>query len=96
MHGNKMQLLSEIEEVFFIAGRGYIVVPGISFSFSPPVRIGAALEIHNPSGGIIRTQLRGVEMLNRGKPREHAPCLIGPGIAKHEIEIGAKLYLIEN
>ena len=89
-----MEFLSEVEDVFNITGRGCVIVPGIPFAYSPPVKIGAELELRNPSGTIFRTQLKGVEMINRGKPWEYAPCLLDSNIQKHEIEIGAKLYLV--
>ena len=89
-----MKFIEEVEDVFEIRGRGCVIVPGIPNSFEPAIGIGAELEFHNPSGSIVSATLKGVEMLNRGKKMNHAPFSINLDVKKGDIEIGAKLYLI--
>ena len=43
---------------------------------------------------IIRTTLVGVEMLNRGRPVQHAPILLDSRVKKSDIELGAELYFL--
>ena len=91
-----MKYIEVVEDIFNISGRGCVIVPGIPYSFEPNVKIGDQLEFHNPSGTIIKTTLRGVEMLNRGKPMEHVPFTVDRKVKKGDIEIGAKLYLVSD
>lgn len=88
-----MMFIEEVEHVFDIKGRGCVIAPGIPHSFKPPVSIGAKLEFHNPSGSVVRATLKGLEMLNRGKPMNHFPFCVNREVKKGDIEIGAKLYL---
>ena len=89
-----MKFIEEVEGVFDISGRGCVIVPGIPYSFEPVIGIGAELEFHNPSGSIVSTTLKGVEMINRGRPMNHVPFCVNRNVKKCDIEIGAKLYLI--
>jgi translation elongation factor EF-Tu-like GTPase len=91
-----MKFIEKVEDVFDINGRGCVVIPGIPCSFKPPIGIGAKLEIRNPSGRIIQARLKGLEMINRGKPMQHAPLLVNREVKKADIEIGAELYLLNN
>ncbi len=90
-----MKFIEEVEDVFDISGRGYVIVPGIPYSFEPAICIGAELEFHNPSGSIVSATLKGIEMVNRGRPMEHAPFSVNREIKKGDIEVGAKLYLVK-
>lgn len=91
-----MKYLSAVDEIFDIKGRGCILAPGVPFDMEPPIKIGVALEIHNPSGSIIKTTIKGLEMLNRGRPVNSAPVLVGNSVKKKDVEIGAKLYVCES
>ncbi|MGI0117043.1 hypothetical protein [Zooshikella sp. RANM57] len=71
------------------------MVPGIPYDFEPSVRVGAKLQFNNPSGSIVTATLQGLEMINRGKPMNHAPFSVDPSIKKGDIEVGAKMYLVE-
>lgn len=73
-----------------------MIAPGIPYSFGLPVRIGAVLEIHNPSGSCIRTYVKAFEMVNRGKPMDAAPFLLPAQVKKEDIEIGAEIYFLQS
>jgi translation elongation factor EF-Tu-like GTPase len=90
-----MKFIEEVEDVFEISGRGCVIVPGIPYTFEPTIGKGAKLEFHNPSGNIVSATLKGIEMLNRGKPMQHAPFSVNRDVKKGDIEIGSKLYLID-
>lgn len=89
-----MKFIEKVEDVFDVSGRGCVIVPGIPYSFEPKIGVGAELEIRNPSGRRVHAILKGVEMINRGRPMKHAPFLVDRDVKKSDIEIGAELYLI--
>jgi hypothetical protein len=89
-----MKFNEKVEDVFDISGRGCIIVPGIPYSFDPPIGIGAKLEIRNPSGHVVLATLKGIEMINRGRKMQHSPFLVNRAVKKGDIEIGAEIYLI--
>jgi len=89
-----MKFIEIVEDVFDISGRGCVIVPGIPYSFDPPIGIGAKIEIRNPSGTVVQATLKGIEMINRGRPREHAPFSVNLDVNKSDVEIGAELHLI--
>jgi translation elongation factor EF-Tu-like GTPase len=89
-----MEFLSEVEDIFDITGRGYVIVPGIHYSFQPPLKIGAKLIFCNPNGTEVKTILKGVEMINRGKPMDHGPLLVDSNVKKGDIQIGAALFYV--
>lgn len=73
-----------------------MIVPGIPYSFKPPLKAGAKLQIRNLSGNIINTTLKGVEMISRGGSMDHAPFLVDDNVKKKDIEIGAELYYMSD
>jgi len=91
-----MQLICTIEDVFYITDRGCVVVPGIPYDFPTPVGIGAQLLIETPSGEHVRTTLAGVEMINRGKPMNHAPFSVPSNITKNQLPVGSNVFLVED
>lgn len=91
-----MKFIEEVEDVFSISGRGCVIVPGIPYSFEPKIGSGVKIQFHNPSGSIVTTTIQGLEMINRGKPMNHAPFSVDKSIKKSEIELGAKIYLIND
>lgn len=90
-----MMFIEEVEDIFDISGRGCVVVPGIPYSFEPSVGVGAKLQFKNPSGSIVTATLQGLEMINRSKPMNHAPFSLDRSVKKGDIEVGAKMYLVE-
>ncbi|WP_345846168.1 hypothetical protein [Shewanella algae] len=90
-----MKFIEEVEDVFDISGRGCVVVPGIPYDFEPSLSVGTRLQFNNPSGSIVTATLQGLEMINRGKPMNHAPFSVDRSIKKGDIEIGATMYLVE-
>ncbi len=91
-----MKFIEEVEDVFDISGRGCVVVPGIPYSFEPSVGAGAKLQFDNPSGSMVTATLQGLEMIHRGKPMNHVPFSVDRSVKKGDIEIGAKMYLVES
>ena len=90
-----MKFIEEVEDVFEINGRGCVVVPGVPLGFEPNVGVGAKLQFFNPSGSTVTATLKGLEMINRGKQMKHAPFSLDSSVKKGDIEMGAKIYLID-
>lgn len=90
-----MQLICTIEDVFYITGRGCVVVPGIPYDFPTPVGAGAQLLVETPSGEQVKTTFVGVEMLNRAKPMKYAPFSVKSDISKSQLPVGSKIFLVE-
>jgi len=88
-----MLFLFEIEHVFNISGRGCVVAPGIPYSLSVDVRVGAQIVIETPSGARLETKISAFEMINRGKPMEHAPFSLPRTILKEQVPVGSRVYL---
>ena len=88
--------LFAIEDVFDITGRGCVLAPGIPHSLGLNIRIGAHLLIVSPFGGRIRTQISSFEMLHtRTHGLSHAPFAVSSEIKKEQLELGSKVFLIE-
>ena len=90
-----MKLICEIEDVFDMADRGCVVVPGISCDVEFLVPVGSSLLIVTPKGEQISTSVKGVELINsRVKPVKVNPILLPRDIAKEQLVIGSKVYLV--
>ena len=91
-----MKFIEEVEDIFDISDRGCVVVPGIPYSFEPSVSVGAKLQFDNPSGSVVTATLQGLEVISRGKPMNHAPLLLDHSVNQGDIEVGAKMHLVES
>lgn len=90
-----MQLLFEIEDVFDIGGRGCVLVPGVPYELGQNVKLGAQLLIIAPAGEETRTSIQGFEMINRGRPMNHAPFSVPRSVKKESLPVGSKVYLLD-
>lgn len=90
-----MQLLCEIEDVFEIQGRGCVIIPGIPYAFHKPVMVGAAICVMTPSGHELVTSIAGFEMINRGRPMEHAPFSVSKTVKKVQLPKGSRVFLVD-
>ena len=90
-----MQTLFTIEDVFDIAGRGCVLVPGIPYSLGLDVKPGQALLIVSPDGVQIRTRIAAFEMVNnRTRPLENAAFAVPRDVKKAQLRIGSMVYLL--
>ena len=87
-----MEFLCEIEDVFDISGRGCVIVPGVPHT-AADIRAGAAIAIETPDGQRYETVIVGLEMINRGKPMDHAPFLVR-SVTKAMLPIGSRVYAL--
>ena len=85
---------SKIEDVFEIADRGCIVVPGLMLGDDTHVRIGDPVTLRRPDGTEFETTVAGIEMI--GTPDRNAlPVLLPKTIRKHHIPIGTQIDITE-
>jgi translation elongation factor EF-Tu-like GTPase len=88
------QLLSIVEDLFQISGRGLIVVPGIPSSGNWKIKIGDTLILKRPDGIELSTIVRGIDMLNHRVPGPHPiPILLGAELTKEDVPIGTQLWV---
>ncbi len=88
-----MILLSTVEDVFEIEGRGCVVVPGVSHNAS--VRESAAIELHLPDGSVVSTRIHALEFLDGpGRRTFCVPIILPPEFTKQDIPIGTKIWLL--
>lgn len=91
-----MQTLFAIEDVFDIAGRGCVLVPGIPYSLGPDVKPGQALLIVSPDGARMHTRIAAFEMVNnRRRPLEYAAFAVPRDVKKQDLKIGSVVYLLD-
>ncbi|MEJ1130413.1 hypothetical protein V9L20_22775 [Variovorax sp. CCNWLW225] len=90
-----MQFLFEIEDVFDIGGRGYVLVPGVPDAFRRDVKTGEQLLIVTPQGAYVRTNVAAFEMISRGRPMVHAPFSLPRAVNKASLPVGSKVYLLD-
>ncbi|MFL6603584.1 MAG: hypothetical protein ACJ8R9_19965 [Steroidobacteraceae bacterium] len=84
--------ISRAEDVFEIAGRGCVVVPGIPFVFSSAtLKVGDRITLRRPDGSEIETILRGFEMGSR-HPSRCIPVLLGKEVDKQMVPVGTELW----
>ena len=84
-------LLSLVEDVFQIAERGCIIVPGIPFESNVRVKVGDTLRLELPDGRRIETNVAGIEMIHAPQPQP-IPLMLPSCISKSEIPIGTKVF----
>lgn len=86
-------LLSVVEDLFQIEGRGLIVVPGLPDPSStvPVLRRGSAVTLRRPDGSRIETFIRELEMINRRPPVPFTAFLLPEGLTKSDIPIGTEV-----
>jgi translation elongation factor EF-Tu-like GTPase len=88
------QLLSIVEDLFQISGRGLIVVPGIPSSGNWKIKIGDPLVLKRPDGIELTTIVSGIEMLAHTRPGPHPmPILLGAEVTKEDVPIGTELWV---
>ncbi|PHI29264.1 hypothetical protein [Budvicia aquatica] len=91
-----MRLLCEIEDVFQISGRGYVITPGIPHAFPAKVYIKNKIILETPNGAKICSEIDGFESFCRGKPINHVPFSIPASVDKSFLLVGTKVWLVDS
>lgn len=83
----------EVEKVFQLADRGCVLVPGFSLA-AEPVRVGSPIRLVRPDGSLLRSIVRGVEMVDWPAVRGDAVPISLPGLLKaSDVPIGTVVEL---
>ena len=90
-----MRLLFEIEDVFDLTGRGCVLVPAVPRAFPGSVKAGSVIVIEPPSGRAFETTIVAFELINRGRPTEHAAFSVPGSIGKDQLPVGSRVFLRE-
>jgi translation elongation factor EF-Tu-like GTPase len=87
------KLLSVVEDVFQISGRGsVVVVPGIPREGDWHIKTGDPLTLKRPDGTAASTVVRGIEMASPPHPH-FIPILLGLRLTKDDVPIGTELWV---
>ena len=91
-----MILLSKVEDVFEIEGRGCVLVPGISDSVPKDVVIRRAdpIELRKPDGSVVQTRIEAVEMVDCLDRTKSSVAVVLPlEVSKRDIPVGTEIWL---
>ena len=99
--GGSIKLLFVVEGAFDIKGRGCVLLPGVSYAFSPRPTVGTPITITTPDGRCLDASIAGMEMFKRsGGNDAHAEAdlrsaLSIPGLTKDMVPVGSSVFLKE-
>ena len=93
----KPELLSVIEEVFCIEGRGCVITPGIPKDCRFVVKVGYLIEIRSSGASAIASKIAGIEMICRRNSSHplFIPIMLPRNISKVNLPAGAEVWLME-
>lgn len=96
MSSANLPYLFTVTDRFSLPGRGLVIVPGIPWEGSPPIKRGAPLVLRTPLGDVIETSIRDLEFIRYmpGRVMNRAmPVLLPKDIHKFDIPIGTEVFL---
>lgn len=90
------RLLFRVADVFSIPGRGVVIAGDVvDWPADFRLRVGDPLELARADGGRLRTSVRGIEMFSPFNPSRPLAILLGPGVEKADVEVGAEVWRVE-
>lgn len=94
----KPELICIVEDTFQISGRhGLVIVPGLSYDLSWPLRIGDPLLLRRPDGTETRSVLAGIELISKRDLTRPlvTPIMIGPDVIKEQVPPGTEVFALQ-
>ena len=90
-----MTLLSTVEDVFEIEGRGCVIAPGVTESTPSHIRLRHRdrISLRRPDGSTIETYIYALEFLDGPNRRWCVPILLPPNLIKADVPIGTEIWL---
>ena len=87
-------LLSTVTDVFFLEGRGCVILPGAPYPSAtiPVLRRGAPITLRRPDGSEIASRIRELELINRRPVLPFVPILLPSPISESDIPIGTEVW----
>lgn len=94
MNDDNAILLSTVTDVFFIEGRGCVIVPGVPHPSAtiPVIRRGASITLRRPDGTEIQSCIQALETIRRHPPALDFPILLPPPLTKSDVPIGTEVW----
>jgi hypothetical protein len=88
-----MRMISIIEDVFDITGRGLIVVPGVTLADNLKIRAGDSVLLKRADGTELVTTIMGIELIGRGsRPILYKPLVFRSDLTKEAMPIGTEIW----
>jgi len=87
--------LFNVEEVFWITGRGLVIIPGPWPQDSKArIKVGNLIEIRRPDGSTVASQITGVELAKQAK----GPCclalVLNQQITQDDVPKSSEIWLV--
>ena len=89
------RLLFVVADLFEIARRGPVLIPGIVPQGEERFRVGDLLELRRPDGTLLKTHIAGLELLNPSPPDHAVAVLLPIGISRQDIPVGTEVWSID-
>lgn len=90
-----MRLLLKVEDVFYISGRGCVIVPAIPEDLDFRIRAKDPIELRTPESRVLQTHVASIEL---AKPQDGSPCrmtiMLPPDVAKQDVPTGTEVWLL--
>lgn len=91
-----MKFLSVVEDVFYITGRGCVIVPAIARStVDSRLRASDPIQIRNADGQILNTHIAAVEILCGRGVQDRIAFLLSQKTCKQKVIKGAEIWVDE-
>jgi translation elongation factor EF-Tu-like GTPase len=88
-----MRMVSTIEDVFEILGRGLVVIPGVPLAGNFNIKAGDMVRLKRPDGTHFTTKMRGIEMIGRSAEAIRAmPVCLGSDLSKEAVPVGTEIW----
>ncbi len=89
------RLLSTVEEVFYIAGRGLIPAPPIVPQPNERISAGDWLLLKRPDGSAVRAQITGFAYIHRPVSNDHVIDILLRALSKEDVPVGTEIWSID-
>lgn len=83
-----------IAATFAVKGRGIALAPGISPEGDERFRVGDTVELRKPDATVVRTKIKGIEILSPIPPSRAFVILLAETFKKEDVPIGTEVWSI--
>jgi len=81
-------LLSRIQDIFTVAGRGCVIVP---FAITTKVHNGDAVQLRSAEGNVVDARIKGIEMIKMLSGPCRVGLLLSENVAMRDIPLNAEI-----
>ena len=91
-----MVFLSTVEDVFFISGRGCVIVPAIPrSSLDFRLRANDPIQVRTPDGRVLDTYVAGIEMSCGPAVKDAIAFLLPDNVSQQDVPKGTEIWLTQ-